>query len=342
MKVAVCIPTYNQAPFLEKAVASVLAQTWSDLEVWVSDDASTDETAAVMQRLAAQDARIHYVRQRENQGISKNVDSLMRLPSTKYLVRLDSDDVLNRNFLEVLVPLIEKHPQAGVAHANVEEIDQHDRKRRIRAIRSRAEYQDGDTALKESISGYRVAANICLFRREALQVLNFFASRPEYTEDYDCFVSIADAGYGNVHSSKVLSQYRVWTDKGGMRSRRKATELRGLTEIFEHRIEPAFRKRGWDLGLVIMNRRKMALIHADYLAEVELTSMEAKSIVELLHGLGASSALKIKVGLIRLGFGIFYRVKFKVMLWVKDYAKRIVGRPRGLGDMVTMSSEIMG
>jgi len=61
-RVSVVMPTRNRAHFLARAVASVQAQTWTDLEIIVSDNASTDATGRLAQTLAAEDARIRYVR----------------------------------------------------------------------------------------------------------------------------------------------------------------------------------------------------------------------------------------------------------------------------------------
>src|SRR5438105_3287010 len=67
-RTSIVIPTYRRPGLLRRAVRSALAQTHSDLEVWVYDNASGDETEAVVAELAAVDARLHYHRHQHNLG----------------------------------------------------------------------------------------------------------------------------------------------------------------------------------------------------------------------------------------------------------------------------------
>ena len=90
-KVSVVICTYNRAQYLPQAIESVLAQSFQDLELIIVDDASNDDTKAVMERYAS-DSRIRYIKNDINLGLGKN-----RVKSTKdahgeYIAILDSDD----------------------------------------------------------------------------------------------------------------------------------------------------------------------------------------------------------------------------------------------------------
>ncbi|NEP29786.1 glycosyltransferase family 2 protein, partial [Moorena sp. SIO3I6] len=70
--VAICIPTYNQAQYLWESVGSACGQTYPNVEVWVSDDASTDETPEVMAQLCQQFPQVRYYRQPKNLGMAAN------------------------------------------------------------------------------------------------------------------------------------------------------------------------------------------------------------------------------------------------------------------------------
>ena len=122
--VAVCIPTYNQSQYLREAVLSVCAQTYPGIEIWVSDDASTDDTPEVMAELCQQYPQIHYYRQPHNLGIAKNNNWLLRQPQTDLIVRLDSDDRLLPHYVATFVPLFQQYPEAGYGHAWVQEISE--------------------------------------------------------------------------------------------------------------------------------------------------------------------------------------------------------------------------
>lgn len=76
--VSVCLPTRNGAARLPETVASIRAQRHADMEIVISDNASTDDTEAVCRTLAAEDDRIVYVRQKENIGLLNNFMAAMR------------------------------------------------------------------------------------------------------------------------------------------------------------------------------------------------------------------------------------------------------------------------
>ena len=92
-RVTVMVPTYNQAEFLEDAVASALAQDYPNLEVVISDDGSTDQTPAVVERLAARDPRVRAHRSARNIGRVANYRRLLyELATGDWVINLDGDD----------------------------------------------------------------------------------------------------------------------------------------------------------------------------------------------------------------------------------------------------------
>lgn len=116
--VSIGIPTYNRSALLRQAVDSVLAQTYGDLELFVFDDGSTDDTAEVM--AGYRDPRITYVRNERNLGHPANVTQILQAGSAPYVGMLFDDDVMFPDHLERLVPLLERHPRAAAAHSAYE------------------------------------------------------------------------------------------------------------------------------------------------------------------------------------------------------------------------------
>src|SRR5687768_1203904 len=72
-RVTICVPTYNRSAYLRESVASVLSQEFSDFEVLICDDASTDETPAVIRELCASDPRVSHTRHTQNVGSAQAV-----------------------------------------------------------------------------------------------------------------------------------------------------------------------------------------------------------------------------------------------------------------------------
>jgi glycosyltransferase involved in cell wall biosynthesis len=300
--VAICIPTFNQADYLPAAVESALAQRYDgQLEVWVGDDASTDVTPAVLARLGDAHPQLRVCRQPRNVGIAVNVTSLLRRPRTELIVRLDSDDELEPGFLAALVPAMVAEGAAGYGHSAVIEIDAAGAAGAERRLARASGFQPAEAALRGALSGYRTVANVLIFRRAALEQLDFYEGRPEFVEDYDLAVRMADAGYGNVYIDESLARYRVWEDDAGTRSRRKPAQLAGYIRIFEEAIEPAWRRRGWSLRPVRRRRRALAAHHCAHCFGPQYSAGERRRLVELLRRLGDGPALRGRLALCRLG-----------------------------------------
>lgn len=300
--VAICIPTYNQAGFLEGAVESALRQDYQGpTEIWIADDASTDGTAALLERLQREHPAIAVIRQEANVGIAANVSALLRAPQSELLVRLDSDDELAPAFLTRLVDLMRAHPEAGYGHSGVTEIDDQGNEKSRRRLARSTGFQPAEEALRASLSGYRTVANVLIFRRAALRELDFYSGRPEFVEDYDLSVRMADAGYGNVYVDEPLARYRVWEDEGGSRSRRKGLQLAGYIRIFGEVFEPAWERRGWDLRPVRRQRARFAAHHCAHCFGPQYTPAERAHLISLLEQLGNGPRLRLRLGLCRLG-----------------------------------------
>jgi glycosyltransferase involved in cell wall biosynthesis len=99
--VSVVMPTYNRGPVIWRALHSVVAQTWRDLEVIVVDDASTDETVGVLTEQTRGDSRVRLVRHAQNKGAQAARNTGIKIAHGEWIAFLDSDDVWFPDSLEV-------------------------------------------------------------------------------------------------------------------------------------------------------------------------------------------------------------------------------------------------
>lgn len=106
--ISVVIPVWNGAKYLEKCLTSIQRQCVTDMEIIVVDDGSTDDTWAILQRMAAADARIRPVRQ-ENAGASVARNTGLELCCGEYVRFVDSDDVVPEGSFRHLLESAEKH-----------------------------------------------------------------------------------------------------------------------------------------------------------------------------------------------------------------------------------------
>ena len=118
--VSVIIPTYNRASMLREAIQSVLDQTYSDFEIIVVDDGSTDNTGDVVSVFS--DTRIRYVFQ-ENRGRSNARNHALSLARGEYIAFLDSDDLFLPSKLGIQVKALEDNPDYGMVYSHALRVD---------------------------------------------------------------------------------------------------------------------------------------------------------------------------------------------------------------------------
>jgi glycosyltransferase involved in cell wall biosynthesis len=99
-RVSVGFPVYNGEKYLEQALSSLLAQTHTDLEVVISDNASTDRTQEICEKAAATDPRIRYYRQPVNRGLGFNANFVLEHASAPYFRWYAHDDLLEPSCIE--------------------------------------------------------------------------------------------------------------------------------------------------------------------------------------------------------------------------------------------------
>ena len=264
--ISVCIPTFNQGTYVKQTILSVVNQTKKADEIIVSNDCSTDNTSEVLAELSLQIPELRVINQPVNLGISKNTDACLREATGDYIVRVDSDDLLMPDYIRELSSLLDQFPAAGYAHASVQEIDSEGSNLKIRSLYRNNIFQNSLEALKAAVSGYRVAANILMFRKKALEDAGYISCKENFAEDYFLSASIAGTGWGNVYINKVLSCYRVWSDGGKVRQRRKLAEINGLNAVFNQAIIPAFKKNGLNPQIAYRAVIRFASKHADCLS----------------------------------------------------------------------------
>ncbi|MEL6562461.1 MAG: glycosyltransferase family 2 protein [Bacteroidota bacterium] len=120
--VSVLMITYNRANYLEESINSVLYQTYSNLEIVVLDDGSTDDTQVVIKRIS--DERLKYHRINHIGLISKVRNESLKLASGEYIAFIDSDDLWQKNKLETQLGFIFQH-RIDAIFSNITTFDVH-------------------------------------------------------------------------------------------------------------------------------------------------------------------------------------------------------------------------
>lgn len=110
------LPVYNGENYVEQAIESILAQSFTDFELLISDNASTDGTRAICEAFAARDRRVRYHRHPQNIGAAPNFNWVVHQCRSAYFRWAAHDDVLGPDYLKSCVDALEASPGAVVAH----------------------------------------------------------------------------------------------------------------------------------------------------------------------------------------------------------------------------------
>ena len=113
--ISVLLTSYNRERYIAESIESVLAQTCRDFELIVTDDCSTDRSAEIAREYAKQDSRIRVIVNPTNVGQFQNRRMAASLARGQYLKYHDSDDVMYRHCLAVMVEALDAEPRAGFA-----------------------------------------------------------------------------------------------------------------------------------------------------------------------------------------------------------------------------------
>lgn len=119
------MPLYNAEEYLADAIDSILGQNFEEFELILSDNGSTDRTAAICKEYAEKDSRIRFFRQDENLGATPNFDFVFQQARGRYFKWAAHDDVLLQGFFSACLACLESDPTVVLACPAVAEIDQH-------------------------------------------------------------------------------------------------------------------------------------------------------------------------------------------------------------------------
>jgi glycosyltransferase involved in cell wall biosynthesis len=122
--VSIGLPVYNREGLIAKTLDSLLAQTFKNFELVISDNLSTDKTGEICRKYAAQDSRIRYIRQEKNLGMLGNFNFVKQEAKGKYFLWTASDDMCEPQFVEALVEQLEKDPELALVMADLKYVSE--------------------------------------------------------------------------------------------------------------------------------------------------------------------------------------------------------------------------
>jgi glycosyltransferase involved in cell wall biosynthesis/lipopolysaccharide biosynthesis regulator YciM len=196
-KVSIYIPAYNAGKYIKEAVDSALAQTYTDLEVCIVNDGSTDNTLRVIENHYQNNPRVHWLTQ-QNGGIGKASNTAVRLCRGIYIGQLDADDRLKPHAVETMVDYLDNH-NVGCVYGSCENID------------ATGHYiQDGynwPVFSREKLMCSMIVHHFRMFRKRDWLRTTGFNEQLKNAVDFDMFLKLSEVCTIH-HLDKIMYGYR--------------------------------------------------------------------------------------------------------------------------------------
>lgn len=222
--VSIITPAWNAADYVEATIDSVRSQTFTDWEMIVIDDGSSDATPAIVARHAALDSRIRLARQ-ANAGVAAARNHGMRLARGQYFVLLDSDDIWLPEFLAAQIEVFDRHPDTGLVTGNGFYFGGPFDGRPARPVTAGTPV----VPLTEIVSNERAVFVMTTFRRSVADGIGGFDEALRTNEDYDYWIRAVGAGFVLRRNPRPLARYRV---RAGSLSDDRVRMMRGMLVVF--------------------------------------------------------------------------------------------------------------
>lgn len=213
--VSVIIPAMNAEKFIEATIRSVLAQTYSDFEIIVIDDGSTDATVSIVEALARTDPRIRLHRNGKNCGVGETRNRGFSLAKGKWVALLDSDDVWRPEKLEKQLALAHSSG-ADIIYCSYALVDERTgEKVKDYILPEKTTYED---TLKVNI----ITCTTALLSDKIAK--NYRFTSEFYHEDFVFWLELLKKGYRAVGCPEVLADYTLRSDSRSFNKRKSAWE----------------------------------------------------------------------------------------------------------------------
>ncbi len=232
---SVVMPVYDPPiTFLKLALDSIVDQFYTNWEICIADDCSTDkEVRKTLERYASKHKNIKVVYRTENGHISKATNSAIELATGDYCVLMDQDDILRENALYEIAKLLNRSPDAELIYSDEDKIDEN-------GIHSEPHFKPDWSP--ESLLSRNYLGHVCAFKTFALREIGGYREGYEGSQDYDLALRFTEKYNKILHIPEVLYHWRSHTQSAAYHETAKPYAYRAA----QRALTEALHRRGWD------------------------------------------------------------------------------------------------
>ncbi len=241
-RITVAMSVFNNATYIARAVESILAQSFTDFEFIIVDDGSTDDSVAIVERVAGNDSRVNIQRQ-ANAGLIVSLNRIVDMARAPFIARMDGDDIALPDRFARQIAHLDAHPDLGVLGTGCTCIDEEGRPSSTKFDNA----TDADDLVADLINGPPLCHPSVMMRTEVLRAVGGYHRAFKHCEDYDLWLRLSElTRMGNLPDRLLL--YRQSATQ--VSNRHALTQKIGAAIAWEAHVERIAGRRDPTVGLI--------------------------------------------------------------------------------------------
>ncbi len=215
--ISVLMGIYNCADTLEEAVNSIINQTYTNWELIMCDDGSTDNTYNEAVRLSEIDRRIRVIKNDSNKSLAPTLNHCLQYAQGEYIARMDGDDICSPERFEEELRFLNLHPEISFVSSDMNLFDK-------QGVFKTIVYQPFPKAERFIVSSQFCHAGV-MIRAEALKAVGGYNESKKFNrvEDYDLWINLYSNGYIGANINEPL--YSMRDDRNALKRRKFSARL---------------------------------------------------------------------------------------------------------------------
>ncbi|GAA4882797.1 hypothetical protein GCM10023311_01140 [Flaviramulus aquimarinus] len=206
-KISVIMAVYNAESYLEEAIDSILEQSFTDFEFLILNDCSTDNSSKILDEYASKDERVKIFTNKENLGLTKNLNKLIKLANGEFLARMDADDISLSKRFEEQINFFENHPDIHIVGTFSQDISENGE-----VIGERTVPVSHEEIVKLLPTLNPLSHPTVMMRSSVIDKVEGYDERFRTSQDYHLWFKAVGKGLKIDNIPKILFQYRMNDD----------------------------------------------------------------------------------------------------------------------------------
>lgn len=327
-QISVIIPCYNAEAFIDQSIKSVLQQSHDDFEIILVDDGSTDSTSEIIKSAAKCDPRIRYLCQK-HRGIVYALNSALSISDSKFVARLDADDLMHPHRLAIQSRFLLDNPTVDVIGSSLMVATQSGR------IYKRVVFPRCHSAIANGLQEGRwvIAHPSVMYRRQKVCSLNFYSDEYRHAEDLELWLRLLRNNAIFANLVMPLTTFRTHGNNDTFINSKKQSEARQRALSFHYlgviaNIEPIndksfIQKQVW-LSRLINEFEPSCVFHLPIEIDLKAMCKAGYLMHHLIFSYVKNQWSKMPYTCCYLLFYIFYRFPAETFNYLLYYTHQVI------------------